>query len=159
MNPLSFDFDFQPYVGRAGAYPEQINEVIKELYSQGYSGREIAKMLGMCKTSVLNRIKQMGLSRPKNQYKDEFGRFVKKDQQLPIPIKKYRKLAFRYLPNECYYCKTTENLQVHHIDRNRNNNTLENLRIVCARCHMHKEHPYILKRKRDKYGRFIKEAK
>lgn len=50
----------------------------------------------------------------------------------------YRKLAFASYKHECYYCKYDkfiDVLQVHHLDENRNNNSLENLRIVCPTCH------------------------
>ncbi len=39
---------------------------------------------------------------------------------------------------ECAICKYNEHpeiLQVHHIDRNRGNNTIENLEVLCPNCH------------------------
>jgi hypothetical protein len=53
-------------------------------------------------------------------------------------ISTYRKLAFANYKHECYYCnynKFIDVLQVHHLDENRHNNSLENLRIVCPTCH------------------------
>jgi hypothetical protein len=50
----------------------------------------------------------------------------------------YRKLAFDHLPNECEICQWKEYpnvLIVHHKDRNRNNNVLENLQIICPTHH------------------------
>lgn len=50
----------------------------------------------------------------------------------------YRDLAFRSLPNECCRCgykKQVAALVVHHIDRDRSNNNLSNLEILCANCH------------------------
>jgi len=50
----------------------------------------------------------------------------------------YRKLAFRELPNQCNrcsYCQHPEVLEVHHLDRNRDNNLIENLEILCPTCH------------------------
>lgn len=50
----------------------------------------------------------------------------------------YRKMAFRNkIPacEKCGYDKFVEILQVHHKDRNRQNNTLENLEILCPTCH------------------------
>jgi 5-methylcytosine-specific restriction endonuclease McrA len=50
----------------------------------------------------------------------------------------YRRLAFNNLDKKCYYCKYDKHeniLQVHHIDNNRKNNKLENLRILCPTCH------------------------
>lgn len=50
----------------------------------------------------------------------------------------YRIIAFRLLPNKCSTCgydKHPEVLQVHHKDRNRENNSIENLEILCPTCH------------------------
>lgn len=54
-------------------------------------------------------------------------------------ITNYRNIAFRTNDKKCFVCgydKYPEILQVHHIDRNRNNNTIENLKILCPTCHM-----------------------
>lgn len=51
------------------------------------------------------------------------------------PMFPYRKLAFEKLPNHCYFCSKEENLHVHHIDEDRNNNKLSNLVILCCGCH------------------------
>jgi 5-methylcytosine-specific restriction endonuclease McrA len=46
-------------------------------------------------------------------------------------------------------------LHIHHKDKNHNNNSLDNLQVVCVRCH----NLIIHKRDRDELGRFIsKEA-
>jgi len=50
----------------------------------------------------------------------------------------YRTTALIELPNECDICKIydIDVLQVHHIDEDRDNNKVENLRILCANCHL-----------------------
>lgn len=51
---------------------------------------------------------------------------------------KYRNRAFDTYPAKCACCgydDFKEILQVHHIDRNRENGSLENLTILCIRCH------------------------
>lgn len=60
--------------------------------------------------------------------------------------KGYRRIMFRHkiingLEIECEYCKTLDLdlLVVHHIDRNRKNNAIGNLLLLCANCHK-KEH-------------------
>lgn len=50
----------------------------------------------------------------------------------------YREIAFRHYDHKCNICqynKIPEILVVHHIDRNRNNNNIENLQILCPNCH------------------------
>lgn len=54
---------------------------------------------------------------------------------------KYRKLAFKHLPNECAYCiKGKGRIEVHHIDHDRSNNKLFNLIILCHSCHIKLHH-------------------
>jgi GTP cyclohydrolase I len=47
----------------------------------------------------------------------------------------YRIKAFANLPNECSFCQSKEKLLVHHKDKNFLNNDLENLMILCTKCH------------------------
>lgn len=50
----------------------------------------------------------------------------------------YRQKAFAHYPNQCNKCgwdRYPKILEVHHMDRNRENNKLENLEILCATCH------------------------
>lgn len=35
----------------------------------------------------------------------------------------------------CFYCGNKDNLEVHHIDGNMLNNSLDNLTILCSHCH------------------------
>lgn len=51
----------------------------------------------------------------------------------------YRSIAFEQKPKICEVCSYStypEILQVHHKDCNRENNTIENLQILCPNCHM-----------------------
>ena len=50
----------------------------------------------------------------------------------------YRSLALNNYPHECAICHWNEDsdvLQVHHIDSNRQNNSIENLIVLCPTCH------------------------
>lgn len=47
----------------------------------------------------------------------------------------YRKIAFCQYPAECAVCQSAENLEVHHKDRDRSNNHIDNLQILCTPCH------------------------
>ena len=62
----------------------------------------------------------------------------------------YSKKGFANLPNICNRCGCIDTLLVHHIDEDRSNNKLENLEILCKRCHQnHHTH-------RDHLGRYTK---
>jgi len=45
-----------------------------------------------------------------------------------------RKIVFKK-SKECYFCKSKKHLHVHHLDKNRNNNAVENLMVLCISCH------------------------
>jgi len=51
----------------------------------------------------------------------------------------YRRLKLQKVEElkceECGYNKHPEILQVHHIDRDRTNNTIDNLKLLCPTCH------------------------
>ena len=50
----------------------------------------------------------------------------------------YRRIAFKNHPNKCNKCSYDEHfslLDVHHIDKNHNNNDISNLEILCVMCH------------------------
>ena len=49
-----------------------------------------------------------------------------------------RKLAFEFykMEKKCENCFSKINIEVHHRDKNRNNNSKENLQILCKLCHL-----------------------
>ena len=47
----------------------------------------------------------------------------------------YRRIAFENFPNLCEICGSTNQLRVHHKNKNRKDNNLDNLMIVCKSCH------------------------
>lgn len=50
----------------------------------------------------------------------------------------YRHEAFNEYEHKCYFCGFDEDddiLEVHHIDKNRDNNDIKNLMIICPNCH------------------------
>lgn len=53
-------------------------------------------------------------------------------------VSSYRKKALDSYAHMCVECgfSNIKALQVHHIDKNRDNNALENLEILCANCHL-----------------------
>jgi len=84
----------------------------------------------------------------------------------------YCKLAFSTYGKICCLCGGLQNLCVHHKDENRFNNEVENLEVICRRCHakkhnLHKSLPkgnrlseckkeQVKTFKRDENGKFIK---
>jgi 5-methylcytosine-specific restriction endonuclease McrA len=79
------------------------------------------------------------------------------DGRKEIPGDIWRKIALLNKPSICEICGTeikNRRLHVHHKDKDRSNNNLDNLQVVCVCCHNNILHP----RKRDQYGRFIKEV-
>jgi len=64
-------------------------------------------------------------------------------------LKKGNKLRFKdglwsyrkHKKSECEDCGSVEHLLVHHMDENRRNNDVSNLRTVCAKCHTNIYHP------------------
>lgn len=49
--------------------------------------------------------------------------------------KRYRRMAFSNLPEECLICKSINILHVHHIDEDVSNNSINNICILCQKCH------------------------
>lgn len=67
------------------------------------------------------------LKRPRN--KEQHGRW-KDGRQI------YRKIAYQIFKKECALCGEKEKMiQIHHIDKNRYNNSIDNLIPTCASCH------------------------
>jgi hypothetical protein len=47
----------------------------------------------------------------------------------------YREFTLKNLPNACNRCGYDKYVVVHHKDRNRSNNSIENLEVLCPNCH------------------------
>lgn len=47
----------------------------------------------------------------------------------------------RFLRSSCEQCSSEDNLFIHHVDENRENNKIDNLMTVCAKCHTSVFHP------------------
>jgi len=75
-------------------------------------------------------------------HKDEAQRIGGIKEIMPAhygaTAKNYRQIALRELSNSCSRCgydRHVEILHVHHINRNRADNTIANLEILCPTCH------------------------
>jgi hypothetical protein len=49
----------------------------------------------------------------------------------------YKQIVFNILGNKCKFCNSEKRLCVHHKDRNSFNNKLDNLLLLCSKCHGH----------------------
>ena len=80
---------------------------------------------------------------------EEQKRIIKEIQKNPEKIFKalvksvtkdkkrtYQRKAYEFYGKKCSVCGETENqIDVHHKDKNRKNNKIENLQVLCASCH------------------------
>ena len=57
---------------------------------------------------------------------------------------------FSSVKMKCDMCDSTENLEVHHIDKNPKNNSEENIKILCSTCHKLWHHPKAIGAFKDK---------
>lgn len=69
----------------------------------------------------------------------------------------YRSLAFAEHGKECNRCGSTDALEVHHKDRDRTNNSTENLEVLCHECHVDEHHDERVQRK-TKGGSTVEES-
>ena len=124
------------------------------------------KICIICKKEFItktNGIVCSDICRKKHEVNKQNKYYLKKNHNKLVGIgsgnhpnnKKYDKpRSYRhYRKNECEICGSKEKLLVHHLDRNHNNCTKENLQTLCKKCHQN------LHTKRDKLGRYIKQAK
>ena len=58
--------------------------------------------------------------------------------------------TYRYYHKKCERCSNSEDLLVHHIDRDRSNNEIDNLEVLCTSCHA-VEHTRIANIKKFRY--------
>lgn len=74
----------------------------------------------------------------------------------------YRFIAFNSFPSICNRCgleAPEKQLEIHHKDRNRKNNELINLEVLCAKCHKEEHKGEFAREKDKKTGRFLKKPK
>lgn len=116
--------------------------------NNSFNTESIRKDKRMCpKCLRINKIKSVMNARKKRIPTTEIGvgsgnSSINKERVNTV--NNYRK----FKKDKCILCASTKYLCVHHIDLNRNNNTIENLITICKQCHQ-KYHV-----KRDALGRF-----
>lgn len=122
--------------------------VKKKLLEKGISSREHNVECAYCKKTFYKNESQIKNSKTNThfccrEHKDIGQRIETGIKQIQPShygetYTKYRDLIFRHkekICERCQYNKHPEILEVHHKDRNRENNTIENLEVLCSRCH------------------------
>lgn len=66
---------------------------------------------------------------------DKIDRKAEKNPGWKGGIQTYREKAWNHFEKKCSECGCKENLEIHHINENRYDNRLENLKPVCRKCH------------------------
>lgn len=77
-----------------------------------------------CSVGCANTLFRSGPNNP--NYKESMTEGTYRQRTLDLKGKKC---------NRCSYDENEHAIVVHHIDRNRNNNTFDNLEVLCANCH------------------------
>lgn len=60
---------------------------------------------------------------------------LKRGRNSSRDLKKYISRTRELYCDNCGYNKSSYNIEIHHIDENPNNNTIENLAVLCVMCH------------------------
>lgn len=95
----------------------------------GETVRRLKSRVAVNKTGLFYCSRECG-NRHKNVQREENGEW--------IDSRNYRKRAFNSFDHKCSICGWDQDeriLEVHHIDENRSNNSIENLKILCPICH------------------------
>lgn len=124
------------------------------------SFREVATQLGLSKSSVTDLKNKANLLQADYSHFRKGGYKEKPFESLVSrrTIKK-RLLRDDILENKCYSCGITDwlgqslSLELEHIDGNRNNNTIENLTLLCPNCHS--QTPTFRGRNKGNYGSLV----
>lgn len=117
------------YCPHCGNNPAKTNRIYLNC---SYCGKEIFRCpceLKKNKSGFFYCSKKCG-NLHKNQIRKENGEWNNSQD--------YRAKAFEIYPHQCAVCGYNEDyriLEVHHIDMNRDNNSIENLIILCPNCH------------------------
>jgi hypothetical protein len=130
--------------------------IVAETYSQKYERthknncKDCDKLVNrksiLCRSCSAKRRKDVAI----NNLKDHIGKKGNENNRYVNGRRSYRtKIELK----ECFSCSSVRNLEIHHIDENRDNNRKTNLQVLCRSCHfkIHHTNP-----KRDTLGRFTK---
>ncbi len=112
---------------------------------------------------ILNWGKYQSEYQRQKKYRDEWEKdpdYLRKQKEWQLKGQKARHLCFDNYETICVKCEGRDNLHAHHVDRNRENNNIDNLMFLCESCHSpihtNDEKEYLkemeeLKKKRESY--------
>ena len=125
---------------------QEIRQWITESRSKAYMARELS-----CNPKTINPIlERLGLKYGGNQSGKGFSKnnkemslleYLEKSQDIQSNKVRKKLLNEGYKEYRCECCNLTEwlnkpiPLELHHLDGNRNNNTLNNYQLLCPNCH------------------------
>ena len=129
------------------------------LYRKHRSIYKVGEILGVRSTTVAQRLRSIGVKMqgPKGRVPPRRVRKLTSERaKKAIGQKAYswkggisRSYAKKIISKErCSKCKTKEKLEIHHLDRNKQNNSLTNLTVLCSTCH---KRVHVKLRRRDGY--------
>jgi 5-methylcytosine-specific restriction endonuclease McrA len=99
-------------------------ERMSELRSKGYGYGKIGKLFGISRQRVHQIL---------SGYKDP--------EAIRSGIYDNRDILLSRDNNQCQICHGSENLIIHHIDKDDHNNNWDNLIVLCNRCHLELHRP------------------
>lgn len=105
------------------------------------SMREIADELGCSLQPVVNRLKEYGIHKPKRRLAQNHSKRMS-GKNNPAWVSggsqgfQKRKLQRSGLPEVCQWCGAENDVQIHHIDHDRSNHSLDNLTWLCGTCNI-----------------------
>jgi len=106
------------------------DKLFEEYVVNGKSTREIANGFGVSGATIKRYIHWYGIPMRPNVHSPDYKR---KEDHYTF----YQKMAYEVHGFErvCEMCGATEQIHVHHKDRNRANNAKDNIMILCVSCH------------------------
>lgn len=106
-----------------------------------YTGNPLVPLISNICAKCGKEFKRLNSSRPQTTCSKScalsYFRSGKDHPNWKTGISSYRKFALDYYDNKCCICgyNNVEALEVHHLDKDRYNNEIENLEVLCANCH------------------------
>lgn len=131
---------------------------ILELRDEGFTQQQVAEQLGCTQGNIHQIAKRNGIkfSNLRNQWGENNHNYQEGLARSTIERATRRAvMATSRNPRVCEKCGNYNEQREHprhHIDRNRSNNSPDNIQVLCMPCHMEEHNG---ERIRDDYGRFI----